>query len=159
VAGSYVISLGLLAVSIVALAQAHTAIDAAPALLMMIFLAALVVGVQIAMRGTLGRPAAGGTPLEMLAAQERRHAGRRRLIWMLPRFLGLLFVFAVGIEIASMIAARRFDLPGTLAVLAAFAVTAWFVRAVTTRVARIIERDRREAAEVRRLLDSDDGSD
>jgi hypothetical protein len=152
----YVISAFLLAPAIRELARAHTAPALASPLFTFVFLAVLIGGAQVAMRGTLGR--SGGAPLDLLADLERRHAGRRRLI----RFMPWLMVFAVGgtvaVVAAPMIAAGHVDAGDALATIVACAVTIWFARRTMTRVGALIDRELHEAAEARRLLAEDEGS-
>jgi hypothetical protein len=117
---------------------------------------AIMIGVQVTMRATFA--SAARAPLELLADLERRHAGRRRLIRIMPWMAGLVVAGTVAIAAAQLLAAGRFDPASAAATLAICAATAGFVRFVVRRVSRLIDRELRAAAEARRLLgDDDDG--
>ncbi len=101
----------------------------------------LGVGAPLARRGTWG----GGDSapvLERIAALERRHAGRRRLM----RLVVCAMAFTVVGNL--VLFALRADY-GRLAECAFSVAFAWLVLGRTNR---LIERDLREAAEVRKLL-------
>lgn len=101
----------------------------------------LGVGAPLATRGTWGGVDSAPV-LERIAALERRHAGRRRLmrlvVWAMAfTIVGNLVLFALTAGY------------GRLAVCAFSVAFAWLVLGRTNR---LIERDVREAAEVRELL-------
>jgi len=110
----------------------------------------LVVGAQIAMRGTIGRR---DEPVDLLAGLERRHAGRRRLLRFMPWATGFMVVGMVGGAAASMVAAGAFDLGDALTTVVACGVAVWLIWAVMRRTSRLIDRELAEAAEARRLLE------
>ncbi|HVV52652.1 MAG TPA: hypothetical protein VHO06_23525 [Polyangia bacterium] len=111
----------------------------------------LVVGTQLAMRGTLGRPAA--EPAALLAGLERRHAGRRRLLRFMPWATGLLVGGTIASAATAMIAARAFAAGEAVSTAVVCGVTVWLVRAVSRRTRKVIDRELAEAAEARRLLE------
>jgi hypothetical protein len=116
----------------------------------LVFAAAVIAGVHVAMWGTFGSGA--GTPLDLLADLERRHAGRRRLLRFLPWLTGFALAGTIAAAAAEMIAAGRFDPAAAAGTLAIAGAAVGFVWLTMRRVARLIERELREAAEARRLL-------
>ena len=156
VALMYAIAVGLVVASAHELSRAPGWAQRASSLFVLLFMPAIVIGVHVAMRGTFARGA--GTPLELLAELERRHAGRRRLIRLLRWLTGLGVAGTLALGVAQMVAARRFDLWSAAGTLGVCAATVAFVRFVIKRVGKLIERELRAAAEARRLLgDETDG--
>ena len=132
------------------LSAAHGWVAIASSLFMLLFLLAIIVGAHVTMRGTFA-PAA-GAPLDLLAALERRHAGRRRLMRFMPWLTGVGVCGVIATAAAETLAAGRFDLWSAAATLATCGVTVGFVGLTIKRVGTLIERELREAAEARRLL-------
>jgi len=120
----------------------------------LVFTAAVVAGMHVAMWGTFGHGS--GAPLDLLADLERRHAGRRRLLRLLPWLTGFGLIGTVAAVAADMIAGGRFDPAAAAGVLAVGAVAAGFVWVTVKRIGRLIDRELREAAEARRLLSESD---
>jgi hypothetical protein len=149
----YVMGAALIAAGIENIRQARTTVALASPLFTIAFVLILMACVHAVMRGAFGMT--GGTPLQLLEDMERRHAARRRLARLLPGLTGLGAAGAIGADAATMIAARRFDLPSALETLAACAVTVGFVWLTVKRIGRLIDRELREAAEARRLLTED----
>jgi hypothetical protein len=149
-AGVYVLAAGLALAAARELLHARTAADIASNLILLVLVVALAAGVGLAMRGAFGH--AGGTPLELLADLERRHARRRRLIRFMPWLTGAAVAGTLATEVAQMAAAGRFDPASAAGTLATCAATVGFVWLIATRVGRLIERELRAAAEARRLL-------
>ena len=105
---------------------------------------ALIVAVHVTMRGTF-KPTGAAVPLEALAQLERRHAGRLRLVRMLPWFAACLFTATVATE---GLTTRVVEwLAGEAALLVVYFVV--FVRLL---MRPRIDRDLRDVAEARRLL-------
>jgi hypothetical protein len=154
------VAIGYTIVAVLALAGAHELSHAdswaaiAGALFPIAGGLAIMVGMHVTMRGTFA--SAAGAPLDLLAELERRHAGRQRLIRIMPWMTGCLVAGTVAIAAAQMLAARRFDPLSAVATLAICAATVGFVRLVVRRVSRLIERELRAAAEARRLLRDDE---
>jgi hypothetical protein len=116
----------------------------------MVCILAIIVGIHGATWGILG--SRGGAPLELLTDLERRHAGRRRLLRLMPWLTGFIVCGTIGFEAASMIAAGRFDLWAAFGTLAVCGVTVTLMWWTVRRVGDLIERELRQAAEARRLL-------
>jgi len=148
--GMYALAALLVSSAVSELRQAETAAAQASPLFVIGFVLVLIGAVHGATWGMLGR--AGATPPALLADLERRHAGRRRLMGLMPWFTALAVGGTIAVEVASMYAARRFDLGSALGTLATCAATVAFVWWTTRRVGRLIDRELREAAEARRLL-------
>lgn len=146
----YLLSIAIAAPVLLDLRVHHAAFDVAKSVIGLATLAMLVVGAGIAMRGTIGHST--DEPLALLDGLERRHAGRRRLIRIMPWLAGAMVVETVGFAVAEMVRARAFDLGSALATAVACGVTIWLVGATIKRTARLIDRELREAAEARRLM-------
>jgi hypothetical protein len=132
------------------LRDAHTSVAFASSLFSMVTLLAMIVGMHVATWGILGRT--GSAPLQLLADLERRHAGRRRLLRLMPWLTGVIVCGTLGFEAASMIAAGRFDVWPALGTLAVCGVTVGLVWSTVRGVGRVIDRELRQSAEARRLL-------
>jgi hypothetical protein len=153
---AYALAAGLTLISLHELPRAETWPERASSLFVPLFVLLMILGMHVTMRGTFARAA--GAPLELLADLERRHAGRRRLIRLLPWMTGVGVGATIALEAAQMRAAGRFDPSGVASTLAVCAATVAFVRWVTRRVGKVIERELRAAAEARWLLqDLEDG--
>jgi hypothetical protein len=135
------------------LSHAHTPGAIASSLFPLVAGLIIIAGVHMTMRGTFA--AGARAPLDLLADLERRHAGRRRLIRLMPWLTGLAVAGTIAIAAAEMLAARHFDPWSAAATLASCGATVALVRFVIKRVGRLIERELRAAAEVRRLLSED----
>jgi hypothetical protein len=146
----YLLSIAIAAPVLLDLRETRSAFEVARSLVGLGMLALLVVGARLAMRGTIGRPT--GEPLALLAGLERRHAGRQRLVRIMPWLTGVLVTETVGFAVAEMVRARSFDLASALATAAACGLTIWLVRFTIKRTSRLIDRELREAAEARRLM-------
>jgi hypothetical protein len=146
----YLLSIAIAAPALLDLWRTRTPFEVVKSVVGLATLALLVVGARIAMRGTIGSPTE--EPLALLAGLERRHAGRRRLIRIMPWLLGAMLVETVGITIAEMVRARAFDPGSALATVVACGAAIWLVRMSMKHTARIIDRELREAAEARRLM-------
>jgi hypothetical protein len=105
--------------------------------------AAMIVAVHVTMRGTFR--ATGAAPLDSLAQLERRHAGRLRLVRMIPWFAAFAVVGDVATEGFTMRALE------SLAWLVA-GLAVYFMVFVRLWLRPRIDRDLREVAEARRLL-------
>jgi hypothetical protein len=149
--GIYVLALTVGVVTIPDLRGAHTVVVLSSPLLTFALLAIILVGTHASMRGSLGRTGSGSL-LQLLADMERRHAGRRRLIRLLPWFTGLAVSGAIADSAIAMASAGRFSLGAALGTLGTCGFTVVFVWFVAARTARTIDCDLREAAEVRRLM-------
>ncbi|HEY7376428.1 MAG TPA: hypothetical protein VIF57_29990 [Polyangia bacterium] len=120
----------------------------------LVFAAVVIVGMHVAMWGTFGHGS--GTPLDLLADLERRHAGRRRLLRFMPWLVGFAVLGTVASVAAEMIAAGRFDAGAAAGMLIVAGVAVGFVWLTMRRIGRLIDRELREAAEARRLLSESD---
>jgi hypothetical protein len=146
----YFVCLLLILPAVLELRHAHTAPKMAESLFMLAFVALLVAGTHVAMRGTFSRQSA--APLDLLAELESRHRGRRRLLRFKPWALGVIVTGTVGLEVTSMAAAGRLEIVPLLSTIIACGATVWFVLWVTKRTRKQIDRELRETAELRRLL-------
>ncbi len=151
----YVIAALLILSELQNLRHAHTVMAVTSSLFTIVCVVALIVGLHVATWGIVGRT--GSAPLQLLADLERRHAGRRRLIRLMPWLTGFVVCGSIGLEAASMIAAGRFDVSGALGALAVCGVTLGLVSWTVKRVGSVIDRELRQATEARRLLT--DGED
>jgi hypothetical protein len=153
--GMYVIAAGSVATQIPALRHARTLTEYAEPIVGMLLLAAFLVAVHLTMRGTFGQH--GAAPLEALAALERRHRARMRIMKMVPWVFA--FVVAVSLAMAAMTDGFTPQMIEQLAAAALF--VAGVVAFVYPRLRARLEREVREAAEARRLLGEvgDEGSE
>jgi hypothetical protein len=113
-------------------------------------LLALAASLQVALRGTWGDVAR--TPMEALAAMDRRHAGRLRLGRFMP--WGMAYVLA-GAVCASMVDAGHghpVSALDTSVVLVLCASSASFAWLANRWVKAKIDRDLREVKEARKML-------
>jgi hypothetical protein len=129
--------------------RARTALDLQSPIQTLIGVALIVGGAHIAMRGTFGRSVS--TPGEVLAALERRNAGRKKLLHMMPWFVGFFVVTSLAGDIAHVVIADKVaDVVASFTIQAsALALVVWALR----QMRRKMTRDTREIAEARRLLD------
>lgn len=139
------------------LRQASTPADVAGVVLALLGTAAILVAVHVTMRGTF-RATGAATPLEALAQLERRHAGRLRLVRVLPWFAA----FGLAGKVAQAAMSEGFTtrvvewIAGDVALLVVY-----FAVFVRLWLRPRIDWDLREAAEARRLLGEvgDEGSE
>lgn len=146
----YLISALLIVLEIPELQNAHTTTALMSPLLAMVLVLVLAVGVHGLTWGAFRRT--GVTPLRALSDLERRHAARRRLMRFLPWITAFGVLGTMGIEAASMTAARHFDLWSAVGTIAICGVTVGLVSLTVKRVGKVIDRDLRQTAEARRLL-------
>lgn len=146
----YAIVAGELYVAIPALLRAHSVAEAAPGIVITIVMAFLVVGMNLAMRSTMGHSAK--TPEALLAALERRHAGRRRLIRVTAWGTALAVAGTLASAALGTLHAGAFNPRAAAGTGLTCALVIAFVVFVTRHVRRVIDRELREAEEARRLL-------
>jgi hypothetical protein len=154
VVGVYVILAGTMASQVPALRRASTA-DIVDFVVALLGSAAIIVVVHRAMRGTFG--ATGAAPLEALAALERRHAGRLRLM----RFMPWVFACLVAASVPRAFLWEGYTAQQIELLVAAVVFVLGVMAFQWPRLRRRIARDLREVAEARRLLGEvgDEGSE
>ncbi|MFT3764051.1 MAG: hypothetical protein QM820_00780 [Minicystis sp.] len=152
--GIYVISGGLWAVALPHLGRARTLVEAGPPITVILVTLAVVIGAHASMRGTWR--ADGATPLALLDALERRHAGRRRMMRWMPWLTGAAVAGTIGTIAAIMISVGHFDADLAARTAGTGLFTIGFVWLVLRTTSRKIDRELREVAEARRLLAEDD---
>jgi hypothetical protein len=146
----YTIAAIEIAVQMVFLRRAHTAFDYFVPFLVCSSMIMVIASLHWAMRRTWG--ASGGTPAELLTALERRHAGRRKLMRLMPWVTGYVVSGTMAGFLGQSIRTSVLDLRVAGMVLAVCGVTAGFTWLVIRRVGRVVERELREVAEARKLL-------
>jgi len=150
-AGIYALAGLELAFALPALARAKSSVEAAAPTVVVLGSLAVVAVAHASMRG--GFRADGVTPVALLDALATRHAGRRRLMRAMPWLTAAVVVGTIGSAAWAMIAAGRFE-PVVAALTAAVsAATVALVWGVIRREGATIDRELREAAEARRLLE------
>lgn len=142
----YAIAAAVLASSAATLHRGSPPADVIEFVVVLLGMGVMLVAVHRAMRGTF--TATGAAPLDALAAMERRHAGRLRIMKLVP------WMFAFFLVTGLLLGAMRGGITPGAAVTTAAATTfvGVCVGFLYPRMRRRIDRDLREAAEARRLL-------
>lgn len=142
----YVILAGTVASKVPVLLRASTRADIAELVVGLLGGIAIVVAVHVTMRGTFR--GTGAAPLEALAALERRHAGRLRLV----RVICWIAACLVAARVARAVITGGSIRPVVELVAETVAILVVFLAFVRLRLRPHIDRDLRDVAEARRLL-------
>jgi hypothetical protein len=150
--GLYLLSGAQIAVHIPALRHAHTVLEGGDHAIVIATVALVIASAHVAMRGAFA--GAGEGPADLLAAMDRRNAGRLRLVRAIP----WIMAFTVGASAAIFIAramTHQVEVAGEIAGLVIQAAVVVFVVLVVRRFRSYLDGELRASAEARRLLAAD----
>lgn len=116
----------------------------------------IIVGAHVAMRGSFKE--AGATPRELLAAMEKRHMGRLRLVRFMPWAGAYVVAATLAVAAREWVRAGRVDPLTAVAEVGACALVIALMIWVGRRTREVIQRELSEAAEARRMME-EEGSD
>jgi hypothetical protein len=150
--GLHVLSALQVLAQIPRLRRAHSALEHADPAIIIATTALILASAHIAMRGTLERT--GERPVDLIAAMERRNAGRLLLVRAMPWIMAFTIASSLAVFVARAVT-HQVDVADESAGLVLQGAGVAFVLLVLRRFRRDIGRDMLESAEARRLLASE----